>query len=110
MKAGAEPLRLSPPRRRGSRASAHTVETTAAATRRAGPPGGLDPRVRGDNGGEEARPRRVLVIACGALAREALALDLDGIDLRCLPANLHNRPERIPEAVATVRRLLDQLA
>jgi hypothetical protein len=51
-----------------------------------------------------ARPggaRRTLVIACGALAREVLALDLDGIEVTCLPASLHNRPERIPEAMRT---------
>jgi hypothetical protein len=46
--------------------------------------------------------RRVLVIACGALAREILALrdgPLGAFDVTCLPARLHNRPERIPEAV-----------
>ena len=47
--------------------------------------------------------RRVLILACGALAREILAIRdanrLDHIDLKCLPAELHNRPERIPEAV-----------
>jgi hypothetical protein len=43
--------------------------------------------------------RKVLVIACGALAREVLALKLDAIELACLPASLHNRPERIPEAM-----------
>jgi hypothetical protein len=43
--------------------------------------------------------RKVLVIACGALARELLALKLDGVDLACLPASLHNHPERIPEAM-----------
>jgi hypothetical protein len=47
---------------------------------------------------------RVMVIACGALAREILALrDLNGwshLDLQCLPANLHLWPDRIPEAVA----------
>src|SRR5579871_3998653 len=42
--------------------------------------------------------RRTLVIACGALAREVLALKLP-LDLACLPASLHNRPERIPEAM-----------
>lgn len=46
---------------------------------------------------------RVLVIACGALAREILALTrLNGwqhVDLTCLPAKLHNRPQEIPEAV-----------
>ena len=41
----------------------------------------------------------MLVIACGALAREVLALKLDWIDLTCLPASLHNHPERIPEAM-----------
>ena len=46
--------------------------------------------------------RRVLVVGCGALGRELVALtrDLPGVDLTCLPADLHNRPERIPEAVA----------
>ncbi len=46
---------------------------------------------------------RVLVVACGALAREILALvRLNGwqhIDLTCLPAKLHNEPRKIPEAV-----------
>ena len=44
---------------------------------------------------------RVLVIACGALARElaAITAGLDGLDFECLPARLHNRPEQIPEAV-----------
>jgi len=43
--------------------------------------------------------RKILVIACGALAREVLALKLDWLDLVCLPASLHNRPERIPGAM-----------
>jgi len=46
---------------------------------------------------------RVLLIACGALAREILAVrDANGwmhLDLQCLPADLHLRPERIPDAV-----------
>jgi hypothetical protein len=46
---------------------------------------------------------RVLLVACGALAREILALKQrnrwDHLDLQCLPANLHLWPERIPEAV-----------
>jgi len=45
----------------------------------------------------------VLVIACGALAREIVALkQLNGwsaLDIQCLPPELHNRPERIPAAV-----------
>ena len=44
-----------------------------------------------------------LVIACGALAREIAALrranGWSALDVRCLPAELHNRPERIPAAV-----------
>jgi len=43
--------------------------------------------------------RRILVIACGALAREVLALGLDHIDVACLPAQLHNHPRSIPEAM-----------
>ena len=43
--------------------------------------------------------RRILVIACGALAREVLALGLDHIDVACLPAQLHNHPGRIPAAM-----------
>lgn len=46
---------------------------------------------------------RVLVIACGALAREILAIGrLNGwehLDLACLPAKLHNEPWKISEAV-----------
>lgn len=46
---------------------------------------------------------RTLLIACGALAREALAVlranRLEHVELACLPALLHNRPERIPAAV-----------
>ena len=51
---------------------------------------------------EAVAPRRVLVVGCGALGRELVALtrELPGVDLTCLPAELHNRPERIPEAVA----------
>jgi hypothetical protein len=44
-----------------------------------------------------------LILACGALAREIRALlppeRFLGIHLRCLPASLHNRPERIAPAV-----------
>ena len=49
---------------------------------------------------------RVLLIACGALAREILAIkasnELDHLDLQCLPAILHNHPERIVPAVREV--------
>ena len=44
---------------------------------------------------------RVLVLACGALAREILAItrQFDHLDLHCLPAILHNHPDRIAPAV-----------
>ncbi|SUZ30362.1 hypothetical protein ROE7235_00081 [Roseibaca ekhonensis] len=46
---------------------------------------------------------RILLLACGALAREILALKAangwDHMDLHCLPANLHLWPDRIPDAV-----------
>lgn len=56
---------------------------------------------------------RVLLIACGALAHEILALKRrngwDHLDLQCLPANLHLWPDRIPDAVeAAVTEHRDQ--
>src|SRR5918996_985974 len=81
------------------------------------------PPSRSSRGGTTRRPRRwlpspearatmappalprTLLIACGALAREVLALiRLNGwthMEVACLPANLHNTPQRIPEAVRT---------
>ncbi|TQM92108.1 DUF1638 domain-containing protein [Roseinatronobacter monicus] len=54
---------------------------------------GLNPAGRGS----------ILLLACGALAREILALRaVNGwthMDLLCLPANLHLWPDRIPDAV-----------
>ncbi|MEH7829433.1 DUF1638 domain-containing protein [Gemmobacter denitrificans] len=54
---------------------------------------GLAPSARG----------RILLIACGALAHEVLAIQRRGgwdhLDLQCLPANLHLWPDRIPDAV-----------
>jgi len=45
----------------------------------------------------------VLLIACGALARELVQLtwqnDWQHLKVQCLPADLHNTPERIPSAV-----------
>lgn len=45
----------------------------------------------------------VLILACGALAREILATiaasRLEHIQVQCLPATLHNRPEQIAPAV-----------
>ena len=55
---------------------------------------GLDPSASGG---------RVLLLACGALAHEILALiranGWDHMTLQCLPAILHNHPERITPAV-----------
>ncbi len=55
---------------------------------------------------------RILLLACGALAHEIVALKRlngwDHLDLHCLPAILHNAPERIPDAVeAAVTRPRD---
>ena len=54
-----------------------------------------------------ARQDRLLVIACGMLAREILAikdgLGLDHLELTCLPAELHFHPDRIaPEMDAAL--------
>ena len=96
MTGGLASRRVSPSCRRGSAASPHE-----------------DFRLRGDDHdgkraaafpGRNTGPRKALVIACGALAREALALRLDAVDVTCLPASLHNRPERIPEAMRAAIR------
>ena len=54
---------------------------------------------------------RVLVIACGAIAHEVVALrrqfDWANMQIQCLPAELHNRPERITPAI---EQKLDELA
>jgi len=55
------------------------------------------------------RRRAPLVIGCGALAVELVDLTrragLPEVDLTCLPASLHNRPEEIPGAVrARIRK------
>jgi len=45
---------------------------------------------------------RTVLIACGALAREVLAIKKEHsweVDLICLPSLLHNEPEHIPGAV-----------
>jgi hypothetical protein len=50
-----------------------------------------------------AVPERLLVLACGALAREVLAVahanHWEHVDVQCLPAKLHVVPDRIPAAV-----------
>ncbi|QMU58189.1 MAG: DUF1638 domain-containing protein [Boseongicola sp.] len=46
---------------------------------------------------------RILILACGALAREIIAVlranNLTHIDLQCLPAIYHNHPEKIVPAI-----------
>jgi hypothetical protein len=60
----------------------------------------------GQTGGDD----RILVLACGALAREIIALirlnHWDNVDLQCLTAILHAYPERI---VPETRKVLDQV-
>lgn len=47
--------------------------------------------------------KTVLVIACGAIARELVRVQKmnhwEHIVIQCLPAEMHNRPEKIPAAV-----------
>jgi hypothetical protein len=49
------------------------------------------------------KKRPLLLIACGALAHEVMAVlrisGLEGVEVQCLPAKLHNTPQHIPEAV-----------
>ena len=56
------------------------------------------------------RPGPVLVLACGALAKEIQSLKKlngwNGLEVRYLPARWHNTPERIPEGL---RELLDKV-
>ena len=63
----------------------------------------LDDTTLTDEGLAPSGKGRLLLIACGALAREILALKAQNgwahMDLTCLPANLHLYPERITEAV-----------
>jgi hypothetical protein len=53
--------------------------------------------------GPGADGQGLLIIACGALAHEIIALrranGWNHLDVRCLPAELHNRPAQIPAAV-----------
>ena len=55
--------------------------------------------------------RRNVLVLCGALAREVLAIvrraGWEHVEVRCLPASLHSAPQEIPRAVA---RELEALA
>lgn len=46
---------------------------------------------------------KILVIACGAIARELVDISKlnqwDHLDFQCLPPELHNRPDQIPVAI-----------
>jgi len=68
-----------------------------------------DDRTLTEKGLSPARQGRILLIACGALAREILDLKAangwDHLDLTCLPAKLHLYPEKITSEVeAAVRK------
>lgn len=58
--------------------------------------------MRKDSAAPDAHPR-VLVIACGMIAREILAVKdqqaLTHLDLVCLPADYHFHPDRIPPSM-----------
>ena len=53
----------------------------------------------------ESRSPKVLILACGALAKEILELNeanqWDAFDLHCIPAKYHNYPDKIPDLVRT---------
>ena len=61
------------------------------------------PDDRAGTDASEASAARTLIIACGALAHEIRFViernGLDHLELACLPATLHNRPELIAQAV-----------
>jgi hypothetical protein len=63
----------------------------------------MDDLTLSETGLAPARSGRILLIACGALAHEVLALKAangwDHLDLQCLPAKLHLWPDRITPAV-----------
>lgn len=63
----------------------------------------MEQAVKIKGGSEEGKADRLLVIACGMLAREILAvkqqLRLDHLDLTCLPAEFHFYPDRIAPAM-----------
>jgi hypothetical protein len=62
-----------------------------------------------EKGLEAKNQGKILLIACGALAREILAIvkanKWTHIDLQCLPAIYHNKPEKItPEVKKTINK------
>lgn len=77
----------------------------------------MDDLTLSETGLPPAQTGRILLIACGALAHEILALkaanDWAHMDLQCLPAKLHLWPEKIipamEEAVADARDRYDTI-
>ena len=63
----------------------------------------VDDRLLTTQGLEPSGAGKVLLLACGALAHEILALIRGNgwthLDLHCLPAILHNTPDQIPDRV-----------
>lgn len=55
--------------------------------------------------------KSILLIACGAIAKEIVSVQTlscwQHMDIQCLPAHLHNKPEAIPAAVQ--KKLKDNL-
>jgi hypothetical protein len=68
----------------------------------------LDDEVTFDAAASTGPGDRVLIVACGAIAREVLAvIDLNGwthVTLQCLPGRLHNTPREIAGKVDTKLR------
>jgi Protein of unknown function (DUF1638) len=58
-----------------------------------------------------SQKRPILIIACGALAKELVAIvrmnQWQHVEIQCLPAELHNTPEKIP---ASIKTKLDETA
>ena len=83
------------------------AETAPAAHRRATCPRPGLSLSRASEAAAAGPDPRVLIVGCGALARELVALTagLPNVDITCLPATLHNRPGGIPppSAIASAR-------
>ena len=68
----------------------------------------LSDQILSDSGYAESGAGKILLVACGALAREILAIrDANGwrhMELQCLPAKYHLHPEKIVTAVENLIR------
>ena len=85
---------------RASRRTGHSAAETSESAASFAPAGRLARRA-GHDPQDPAEQRRALVIGCGALARELLEVTarIPGLEIACLPPDLHNRPGGIPGAV-----------